>query len=649
MKIKQLISFGAIAALTLTGCNHDNDLNSTWDGKNGIVFSSSIKGMASRVNNNMWEQDDEVGVFMVNAGAAFEAAGANANKKYLASTDNKIEPAEGEGLYYPQNGNVDFYAYYPYQSALSGGVYKVNVENQTSLGAIDLIYAKKANVENGTASVPLVFDHKLTKLTFNIEKDATIDKLDGIKVKLSGLNTTADFNLATGELSGAATPKDIEMSVSTTGDKAAAIVLPGSISGAKAMFTLGTMTFEQELKATDFPAGSQVTVPVRVSINNGKPAITMGDATINDWATGPALDPIDVKFDGEGGNDTPSTPLTEINEPMTAGFGVFTVENEDLGGAPSPIWTTSDKFGAVAKAYIDGKRYAAKSRLVSPIIDLTNAEAPVLTFATAYNFASSEVATANLKVQVRVDDLTEEVKPWIDIAYKIGSGNYAFQDNTIDLSAYKGKMITLSFYYMSDGTATNTATWEIKNVVLKQKGETATPTEPGAGDGGTVTPGDGTMSLIFLEDFEGKELKSSTSIEKFDWSKNTTLTFTDSYNKADIRYLKNNSNNLWLPATTDKEDKTSEFVISNINTTGYTNLKLTYSIAVYNKNKDQNVIKVFAEDQEISVPSYNLPGNNEFKDITLDIPNGITTIRFFSNTTNKAGYRIDNIKLEGKK
>lgn len=52
----------------------------------------------------------------------------------------------------------------------------------------------------------------------------------------------------------------------------------------------------------------------------------------------------------------------------------------------------------------------------------------------------------------------------------------------------------------------------------------------------------------------------------------------------------------------------------------------------------------------MTVPSATLGGANEFSEVVIeDIPVGISTITFVSDEANDAGFRIDDIKLEGAK
>ena len=90
--------------------------------------------------------------------------------------------------------------------------------------------------------------------------------------------------------------------------------------------------------------------------------------------------------------------------------------------------------------------------------------------------------------------------------------------------------------------------------------------------------------------------------------------------------------------------------ISGFDTTGYTNLKLTYSITA-NNSGDQSDIKVVWGGVEVAVPAKAIATTNSYQEVELTgLTAGATTLSFVSNASdNTAGFRVDNIKLVGTK
>ena len=177
------------------------------------------------------------------------------------------------------------------------------------------------------------------------------------------------------------------------------------------------------------------------------------------------------------------------------------------------------------------------------------------------------------------------------------------------------------------------------------------------GEGGDQPVDPNAPDVIFEETFGASVAKGSDnywpSITYDTWTSSSGLTFTDpimeanswSYSNASVRQTSALNPHVWFAANKDSEMK-----ISGFDTTGYTNLKLTYSITA-NAAGDQSVIKVKWGDTEVSVPAKAIAVENTYQEVELtDLTPGAKTLSFISNAAeNTAGYRIDNIKLTGKK
>ena len=311
MKLSNLLYAGMLSSLALVSCT-DNDENSEWTGSEGVVFTTSIQ---SRVSGNSWNANDEVGIFMTPNGSEIASA-TTANKKYLAQTNGSLVAAPGEGIYLPATGKVDFIAYYPYSNALSGNVMDVNVADQSKPGAIDLLYSnetKGVEAANGK-TIALKFVRKMSKITLDMTKDETIESFEGLKVEMKGIATEGKFDLAKGTVK-ATDGKNTQAVAMNIGNveahtaMATAIILPTAAATDQTKmdltFTLAGKTFTHSIAdLAAFEAGKNVTFGVKLSVNNGKPVVTVGNATIEDWV-GVAGGDFDVNFDGEGGGTEP--------------------------------------------------------------------------------------------------------------------------------------------------------------------------------------------------------------------------------------------------------------------------------------------------------------------------------------------------------
>lgn len=481
MKISNLLYMGALSTLALMSCTNNDD-NSEWYGSEGIVFTTAIQ---SRVSGNTWNANDEVGIYMMNASSGIEAATAQ-NKKYIAQTNGTLTAAPGNGIYLPESGNVDFIAYYPYTTSVSGNKLAVNVSDQSNPAAIDLIYSNgtKGVAATTATTISLGFTHQLTKVTLNVTKDETIETLNGLGVNIKGISTEGEFNLADGTLTATAgtNNKDVAMYIDAQGTTATAtaIILPTAAStdqtSLNLTFNLNGQSFTHTISdASIFEKGTNVSFNAKLSINNGKPVVTVGNATISNWTEKPGGD-INVDFDG---GTQPGGETVVLDESFATGQGSFTIDNKQLpNGEGSFVWNlgsfNDDKF-MKASAYIGGTKYASESWLVSPPVDLTQATTATLTFDHAHNYAGTAEEEFTLWATETSADNWQQLT--ID---KYGSG-FKFTTATIDLSAYAGKTIKFAFKYIS--TTDAAGTWEIKNVKVVANGEGGGTVDPEPGEG----------------------------------------------------------------------------------------------------------------------------------------------------------------------
>lgn len=658
MKISNLLYMGALSTLTLMSCTNNDD-NSEWYGSEGIVFTTAIQ---SRVSGNTWNANDEVGIYMMNAGSGIEAATAQ-NKKYIAQTNGTLTAAPGNGIYLPESGNVDFIAYYPYTTSVSGNKIAVNVSDQSKPAAIDLIYSNGTKgIEATTATtISLAFTHQLTKLTLNVTKDATVETLSGLNVTMKGISTEGEFNLADGTLTATAgtNNKDVAMYIDAQGTTATAtaIILPTAAStdqtSLNLTFNLNGQSFTHTISdASIFEKGTNVSFNANLSINNGKPVVTVGNATISNWTEKPGGD-INVDFDG---GTQPGGETVVFEESFATSQGNFEIDNKQLPEGGTFVWKHdagtpeggNPYYYMKASAFINKAAKASESWLISPEVDLSTATNATLTFMHIINYAGDMQTQQTLWVTETSAENWQQVtipnyptgKDWNEVS----SGN-------IDLSTYAGKKIKFAFKYVS--TASAAATWEIYDVKVVANGE----------GGGTVAPDPepepdpepGTTETIFLETC-GQTNVGDTKYkinEYTGWDNNGVLTFSDEfagqYQNADVRATSTLDNNVWFPASTSTTEKLSGLKISGFNVANYTNLSLEYGIATNKTPANQNIIKVRTDKGDVAIESKEFTATNKYETVNVSLPDNITYIEFVSDANNTMGFRVDNIKLTGTK
>lgn len=155
------------AAFMLTGCDNSQD---------ELVETPSVPvnfqaGMvASRLaDTGEWELNDEVGIYMQYANTSLEHENilfAARNLPYkVVNTSTGALASDDRILYYPQEGAVDFVAYYPYTTEASASdEYKIPLQVNK-----DVLYSKVTGKSAADPNVSFPFAHKMAKVTLNVK------------------------------------------------------------------------------------------------------------------------------------------------------------------------------------------------------------------------------------------------------------------------------------------------------------------------------------------------------------------------------------------------------------------------------------------------------------------------------------------------
>lgn len=160
-------------------------------------------------------------------------------------------------------------------------------------------------------------------------------------------------------------------------------------------------------------------------------------------------------------------------ESFREGQGDFSIDNKVLPKGLNYVWkhyvdkNKQENSCMKASAYLfkTKTRFAAESWLVSPIIDISAAKAPVLSFEHTGNFFGKPTEDATLMVKAEGGDWEK-----VDIPTYFANNNWVYVNATIPLAKYAGKKIRFAFKYVS--TDQYAGTWEIKNLSVKESTST---------------------------------------------------------------------------------------------------------------------------------------------------------------------------------
>ena len=148
--------------------------------------------------------------------------------------------------------------------------------------------------------------------------------------------------------------------------------------------------------------------------------------------------------------------------------GGFTAQDVALDGLDF-VWKLENSYGWKASGF-SGSNKNTESWLVSPQIDMSKAVAPVMKFDVAINYLSGTEVADYFTINVSTDysgDATTATWETLPITGWPEGTNWTFVTiENVDMSAYVGKKIYLSFHYKSNSEAAPTV--EIKNLSIQE-------------------------------------------------------------------------------------------------------------------------------------------------------------------------------------
>lgn len=178
-------------AATLTACNNDNPTpNTAADEPN---FTANIT-TASRAYDSTWESGDVIGISGQSGDKTYT------NLKY-ATDGTGAFAAAGDHIYFQDNSEVTFTAYYPWSDAAASA----DTRLQASQKSFDYLWAQ-ATGSKASPNVTFNFAHKMSKvvITARCGNDVTFDEVKKVVLSLGEFNAAVSFDRATG----AVTSKD---------------------------------------------------------------------------------------------------------------------------------------------------------------------------------------------------------------------------------------------------------------------------------------------------------------------------------------------------------------------------------------------------------------------------------------------------------
>ena len=286
--MKKTLLFGFALGMILSGCNKDEDLNNA--GTNGVSFTSYMIG--SRATDTAWEPNDEIGVYMQNAGSEGYA---NVNVKYANSEADCNKFTSTSPITYPEGGTgtVNFMAVYPYNGDIADGNYTFTLADG-DLSKNDIMYASAPSIASGVTNVNLTFQHKLSKIILQL-KDEQNNTVTGATVSIDNQCVNGVLNVADGTVSvaGDATYTSVLTFAEGENGQYEVIVIPdeGREGRSIVITTKEGNTYRCPIGSIAFGNSQKYTFPVSLQApasSGGETIINleMGSLNIDDWDEG---------------------------------------------------------------------------------------------------------------------------------------------------------------------------------------------------------------------------------------------------------------------------------------------------------------------------------------------------------------------------
>lgn len=258
----------------------------------------------------------------------------------------------------------------------------------------------------------------------------------------------------------------------------------------------------------------------------------------------------------------------------------------------------------------------------------------------------------DFKVSEMAVSLSANGTDWTPLTYTISGDpnatpNWIFATADFTLTAVTSRLYikfsasVASVYRVDDITLTEGEGGQSIDLAADGGGDTPGGDEPGGDEPGGDEPGGG-AGEYFAETFGDGTLTAtgaggSKKIAAYTaWS--GSANYADSYASADIRKTTTMNEALWLPQNPD-----TELVISGL-PAGKTGITLSFDIAAQDKNTNANLVQIFANGTKLTSPSNEFTTTNTYVTLTVKVPDGTTSLRFFSPAGTNA-FRIDNVKL----
>lgn len=305
MKINKLflgLATIAAAVFSFSSCSSEDFESTNAPQKANQIRLTTNVALTRSVSQTLQESQIasgiHVGAFVTTTGSTTAFLDNATNNDLTADGDGNLNVGTDNEMYFPKNGNVNIYAYAPYNSnwnTLGEQTFTIqtNQSEESAYCNSDLIWATPlTNQVSQEGALALAFNHKLSKINVTITNNRTGLSLNGATVSILNTKPSVSINLSTGNL-GSASGTATEITAATLGENettASAIIVPQEVAAGKfiKIVTNGennnneSITLYAKLDATKTLAENHK-YNYTVTINDNSVELKLGSTTIGNW------------------------------------------------------------------------------------------------------------------------------------------------------------------------------------------------------------------------------------------------------------------------------------------------------------------------------------------------------------------------------
>lgn len=184
----------AACTLMLMACSNDEAAPSGADATGMARFSATIDGTATRAYDQSWEQKDEIGISGTSGDKTYT------NVRYLTADGTANFTPKDEKIYFQDDNEVTFTAYYPWKDLQDGATtISADTWRQAEQKKFDFLWAQ-AEGSKESPNVAFQFAHKMAKVVLTVKRgsDVSYDEVKAAKLMLDGFKHIGSFDVVAG-------------------------------------------------------------------------------------------------------------------------------------------------------------------------------------------------------------------------------------------------------------------------------------------------------------------------------------------------------------------------------------------------------------------------------------------------------------------